>query len=75
MSASTNRGFKARAHTQILTPMIELLGAWRPSKPFVGASSLGFDPSFQSRAVGVAHILRTAASVSVVPELRLLVAA
>lgn len=55
--------------------MIELLGPWRPSRPLVGASGDGFVPSFQSRAVGVAHIRRTAASVSVAPELRLLVVA
>jgi hypothetical protein len=75
MSASTNRGLSARAQSQVISPTIELLGPWRPSSPLVGASGDGSAPSFQSRAVGVAHIRRTAASVNVVPELRVLVVA
>lgn len=52
ISHSTNSGFKCFGDSG---PPIPLLGAWRPSSPFVGAFSLGLAPSFQSRADGVAH--------------------
>ena len=61
ISHSTNNGFsrncrgKVRSTGQDSCPLIPLLGAWRPSSPFVRAFSLGLAPSFQSRVVGVAH--------------------
>lgn len=36
-------------------PLIPLLGAWRPSRQFVGVSRFGAPASLQSRAVGVPH--------------------
>lgn len=45
-----------RGSLEELSPPIPLLGAWRPSKAFVSVASLGLNPSFQSRVVGVAHL-------------------
>lgn len=79
IKASTKQGFSdsfSRRRTACIEPSAPPVGivgsggeahrgAWRPSNPFVGTASEGSDPSFQSRAVGVAHI--AVASVSDVP--------
>ncbi len=67
MSASTNVGASRRpVLPRDMVPTF--LGAWRPSKPLVGALLLGSVPSFQSLAVGVAQL--RARSVSVTPLCR-----
>ena len=67
ISASTNVGANRRpVFPRDMVPTF--LGAWRPSKPLVGALLLGSVPSFQSLAVGVAQL--RARSVSVMPECR-----
>ena len=62
ISHSTNSGFSRSRGREVwsegddASPELMLLGAWRPSREFVGTFIDGAPPSFQSRAVGVAHI-------------------